>query len=271
MPHHAPATVHQLSRRPCAQACRQPVPFIGTVLVGTSSFSVRKCSQQRRVALCAVPVDGPPGESSGAFIGATPGKAAVNKGKPGSESVQGGQGAGSGRVIDAAKSTDTWGKINPQEPKAADEFVQKPRLLDEAALTNWSERMKDTEEALESLEKRAKRKKVRGSWEAKEARQQQLQGVAVAPEWQSLRAGLSARAERDHRDDSEYLQSLSGDLSDDEFEEEFEEGGDDDMSEEEQQQAQPAAEPRPDFTTMQEVMPPPCCILLVASCMLGCP
>ena len=253
MPHHVPTKTQQLCRRPRSQACRQTLQFSGVVPLQAGAFRQPTRDQQRTVASCAAPLDdGPPGQPSGAFLGATPGEGAANEAVSNSEPVQGGQAVGRGRVVDAAKASGSWGQITPQTPATA----ARPRRSDQLAVTKWSDRIKDTEAALESLEQAAKRKRGRG--------REPLQGVPVVPEWQSLRDGLGARAERDSRSDSEDFGSLT-DEEDDEFYDEGD-GGEDYMSEGDEQQAQPAVEPRPDFTTMQEVRAQPRLCPVPAGC-----
>jgi hypothetical protein len=212
-------------------------------LLGKHSSRFTTRSEQRKVNLYASPIDGPAGEATGRFIGVRPGGTSADGAVPGSGSVQGQQGEGVGRGIDASQSSDAWGQITPAQPAVA----PKPNLLDEGALMNWSERIRDAEEALESLEQNAKRKRGRGKWVDIASRQQ-----AIAPEWHSLRDGLRARAERPT--DSEDVESGSGDFSDDEFDEpEDFEDAEEDLAAEEDFRAQADLEPRADFTTMNEV------------------
>lgn len=239
MPRCAPAA-QQLNRKPCLQVFRQPILFPGTIYVSKSSSRESTFSQHRRVASFASPLDGPPGE---AFIEARPGEGVWNDATSNSGLSQGEQGSGRDSLVDAAKAVASWGQIHPQQPEEA----PRPRPLDVGAVTKWSERIMDTEEALESLEKSAKRKKGRG----KGALVSSSEG-AVVPEWQSLRDGLVSRAQRDDRVDTDELGSLSAEMSEeDEFDEDFDE--EDGLSDEDEQQAQPAVEPRSDFTTMNEV------------------
>lgn len=245
MPHHAPSKAQQLYSRQHARGFRQTVPFSAAFLPRNGSCRKSAQTWQRGVASHASPLDGPPGEAAGAFIGSSSGSGKDAGTRVRSGAFQGKSVSRRGKARDKSNSGGGWGQVSPQQPDVA----PRPRPVEEATLTNWSEQMKDAEEALESLEKRAKGKNGKGKWVGGAPRQ----AGAVSPEWQSLRDGLGARSDQRDRRDADDYESLPGDSDEEDDDEAFDDVDEDDMAEEDEQQAQPAVEPRADFTTMNQV------------------
>jgi hypothetical protein len=231
----------------------------------SSSRKSTGSQQVHTVTCCASPLDGEGtglGEVNETFIPASKGKGALRKATASSGPVPGVPGLVGGSVINSPNSgTGGWGQVDPQQTETASELG----LIDEGPLTSWSQQRKDTEEALESLESRAKKRKSRGKLLASPSRQ----SGTVVPEWQSLRDGTRSEFKTGSRGDAEEMEVLSGVVSDDEYEELYDEAESDSMSGEDEQQAQPIIEPRPDFTTMYEVMLPlpSLCVPQPATCL----